>query len=74
MMKRISNQMDIKGITGYTFHHTIITDIYEATHNANIASAVAGHSKTSITMNRYSHARHDAAKQGIKALDEVYDL
>lgn len=74
MMKRISNQMDIKGITGYTFRHTIITDIYEATHDANIASAVAGHSKTSITMNRYSHARHDAAKQGIKALDEVYDL
>ena len=56
------------------FRHTIITDIYEATHDANIASAVAGHSKTSITMNRYSHARRDAAKQGMRAIDEAYDL
>ena len=45
-----------------------------ATHDANIASAVAGHSKTSITMNRYSHARQDAAKQGMRAIDEAYDL
>ena len=43
MMHRISNQMNIKGITGYTFRHTVITDIYETTHDANIASAVAGH-------------------------------
>ena len=64
----------MKGVTGYTFRHTIITDIYEATHDANIASAVAGHSKTSITMNRYSHARQDAAKRGMRAIDEAYDL
>ena len=74
MMRRISNQMEITGITGYTFRHTVITDIYEATHDANIASAVAGHSKTSITMNRYSHARQDATKKGINALDEAYNL
>ena len=74
MMRRICDQMEMKGVTGYTFRHTIITDIYEATHDANIASAVAGHSKTSITMNRYSHARQDAAKRGMRAIDEAYDL
>ncbi len=74
MMRRISKQMDMKGITGYTFRHTVITDIYEATHDANIASAVAGHSKTSITMNRYAHARKHSAEQGIHALDEAYKL
>ena len=60
--------------TGYTFRRTIITDIYEETHDANIASAVAGHGKTTITMNRYSRARQDAAVKGIKALDEVYSM
>ena len=74
MMNRISNQMNIKGITGYTFRHTVITDIYETTHDANIASAVAGHSKTSITMNRYSHTRQDAIRKGIDALDKTYNL
>ena len=74
MMNRISNQMNIKGITGYTFRHTVITDIYETTHDANIASAVAGHSKTSITMNRYSHTRQDAIRKGIGALDKTYNL
>ena len=73
MMRRIGKQMEMTA-TGYTFRHTIITDIYEATHDANIASAVAGHSKTSITMNRYSHARQDAVKKGIHALDEAYNL
>ena len=68
MMRRICDQMEVKGVTGYTFRHTIITDICEATHDANIASAVAGHSKTSITMNRYSRARQDAAKQGMRAI------
>ena len=67
-------QMNIKGITGYTFRHTVITDIYETTHDANIASAVAGHSKTSITMNRYSHTRQDAIRKGIGALDKTYNL
>ena len=74
MMYRISNQMNIKGITGYTFRHTVITDIYETTRDANIASAVAGHSKTSITMNRYSHTRQDAIRKGIGALDKTYNL
>ena len=73
MMRRIGKQMEMTA-TGYTFRHTIITDIYEATHDANIASAVAGHSKTSITMNRYSHARQDAVKKGMNALDEAYHL
>lgn len=74
LMLRISKQMDIKGITGYTFRHTIITDVYEETHDANIAAAVAGHSKTTITMSRYAHARRDSAVRGIKALDEAYNL
>ncbi len=73
-MRRISKQMDMQGITGYTFRHTIITDVYEETHDANIAAAVAGHSKTTITMNRYAHARRDSAVKGIKALDEAYNL
>ncbi|MBE5803483.1 MAG: hypothetical protein E7316_03125 [Clostridiales bacterium] len=29
----------------------------------NIGAAVAGHSKTTTTMNRYAHARRDAAKR-----------
>ena len=58
----------------HTFRHTIITDVYEETHDANIAAAVAGHSKTTITMNRYAHARRDSAVRGIKALDEAYIL
>ena len=74
LMRRISKQMNIKGITGYTFRHTIITDVYEETHDANIAAAVAGHSKTTITMNRYAHARRDSAVRGIKAIDEAYNL
>ncbi len=49
-MSRISKQMNLQGITGYTFRHTIITDVDEVTHDANIAAAVAGHSKTSITI------------------------
>ena len=72
LMRHISKQMGMQGITGYTFRHTIITDVYEETHDANIAAAVAGHSKTTITMNRYAHARRDSAVKGIKALDEAY--
>lgn len=64
--------MGLKGVTGYTFRHTIITDIYEITHDANIASAVAGHSKTTTTMNRYAHARQDATRKGISAIDQAY--
>ena len=52
----------------------IITDVYEETHDANIAAAVAGHSKTTTTMNRYAHARRDAAKKGINAVDAAYLL
>lgn len=74
LMYRINKQMGLKGVTGYTFRHTIITDIYEITHDANIAAAVAGHSKTTTTMNRYAHARRDAAKQGILAVDAAYNL
>ena len=66
--------MGLKGITGYTFRHTIITDIYELTHDANIASAVAGHSKTTTTLNRYTHARQDAARKGMAAIDQAYTL
>ena len=73
-MYRITKQMGLKGVTGYTFRHTIITDIYELTHDANIASAVAGHSKTTTTMNRYAHARQDAAKRGMEAIDKAYTL
>ena len=71
---RIFKQMGLKGVTGYTFRHTIITDIYEITHDANIASAVAGHSKTTTTMNRYAHARQDATRKGISAIDNAYTL
>ena len=39
-----------------------------------IIAAVAGHSKTTITMNRYAHARRDSAVRGIKELDEAYNL
>ena len=73
-MRHISKQMNMQGITGYTFRHTIITDVYEETHDANIAAAVAGHSKTTITMNRYAQARCNSAVKGIKALDEAYNL
>ena len=66
--------MGLKGVTGYTFRHTIITDIYELTHDANIASAVAGHSKTTTTMNRYAHARQDATHKGMEAIDNAYSL
>ena len=72
LMYRINKQMGLKGVTGYTFRHTIITDIYELTHDANIASAVAGHSKTTTTMNRYAHARQDATRKGIEAIDKAY--
>lgn len=74
MMARITKQMGLSGISGYTFRHTIITDVYEETHDANIAAAVAGHSKTTKTMNRYAHARRDAAKKGINAVDDAYLL
>ena len=71
---RIYKQMGLKGVTGYTFRHTIITAIYELTHDANIASAVAGHSKTTTTMNRYAHARQDATRKGMEAIDNAYSL
>ena len=71
---RIFKQMGLKVVTGYTFRHTIITDIYELTHDANIASAVAGHSKTTTTMNRYAHARQDATRKGMEAIDKTYSL
>ena len=71
---RIFKQMGLKGVAGYTFRHTIITAIYELTHDANIASAVAGHSKTTTTMNRYAHARQDATRKGMEAIDNAYSL
>ena len=39
-----------------------------------IAAAVAGHSKTSMTMDRYAHARHDSSRRGITALDTAYSM
>ena len=72
-MRYISKQRDMQGITDYTFRRTIITDVCEETHDANIAAVVAGHSKTAITMNRYAHARRASAVKGIKALDEAYN-
>jgi len=69
-----SNGSAIRSRRSYTFRHTIITDVYEETHDANIAAAVAGHSKTTITMNRYAHARRDSAVRSIKVLDEAYNL
>lgn len=74
MMKRIMRQMGLNEVSGYTFRHTVITDIYESTHDANIAAAVAGHSKTTTTMNRYAHARKNAAAKGIEALSEAYSM
>lgn len=74
MMKRVCKQMGISQVTGYTFRHTVLTDIYENTHDANIAAAVAGHSKTSMTMDRYAHARQDSSRRGISALDMAYSM
>lgn len=74
IMKRVCRQMGIPNVTGYTFRHTVLTDIYENTHDANIAAAVAGHSKTSMTMDRYAHARHDSSRRGITALDTAYSM
>ena len=74
MMKRVCKQMGVSHITGYTFRHTVLTDIYENTHDANIAAAVAGHSKTSMTMDRYAHARQDSSRRGISALDTAYSM
>lgn len=74
MMRRICRQMGVENVTGYVFRHTVITDIYETTHDANIAAAVAGHSKTSMTMDRYSHARKDSAQKGMQAFDRTYTV
>lgn len=74
LMNRITKQMGLKGVTGYTFRHTIITDIYELTHDTNIYSVVAGHSKATTTMNRYAHARQDAARRGMEAIDKAYSV
>jgi hypothetical protein len=57
-----------------SWQKSIITDIYELTHDASIASAVADHSKTITTMNRYPHVRQDAAKRGMEAIGKAYTL
>lgn len=70
--KRIKAQIDLGGATGYTFRHTILTDLYDTTKDVKTTQRYAGHSNPDMTMRRYVHGREECTQELAKCLDHVY--
>lgn len=72
MWKRIGNRIDLHGATGYTFRHTVLTDLYDATKDVKSTQRYAGHATPDMTMRRYVHGRQDCTQETARALDAIY--
>ena len=70
--RRIGRQIDLRGATGYTFRHTILTDLYDATKDVKTTQLYAGHSTPDMTMRRYVHGRQKNLQIAAQALDDLY--
>ena len=70
--KRIRGQIDICGATGYTFRHTVLTDLYDATKDVKTTQRYAGHSNPDMTMRRYVHGREECSQEVARRLDQMY--
>lgn len=70
---RIRKQIDICGATGYTFRHTVLTDLYDATKDVKTTQRYAGHATPDMTMRRYVHGREECSQEIAKCLDSIYN-
>ena len=70
--RRIGRQIDLHGATGYTFRHTILTDLYDATKDVKTTQLYAGHSTPDMTMRRYVHGRQKNLQIAAQTLDDLY--
>ena len=66
--------MALKGITGYTFRHTIITDSYEITLDVNMdlrtLSEILGHTKVSLTLQFYAHSTMETKIKAMNCIEK----
>ena len=70
--KRIREKIDLCEATGYTFRHTVLTDLYDATKDVKTTQRYAGHSNPDMTMRRYVHGREECSQEIARRLDRVY--
>ena len=70
--KRIREKIDLGEATGYTFRHTVLTDLYDATKDVKTTQRYAGHSNPDMTMRRYVHGREECSQETAKCLDKMY--
>lgn len=70
--KRLREQIDLCGATGYTFRHTVLTDLYDTTKDVKTTQRYAGHSNPDMTMRRYVHGREECSQEIARRLDQMY--
>ena len=69
---RVRKQIDLCGATGYTFRHTVLTDLYDTTKDVKTTQRYAGHTNPDMTMRRYVHGREECSQEFAKLLDQMY--
>ena len=69
---RNAGPVDVYKRQGYTFRHTILTDLYDATKDVKTTQLYAGHSTPDMTMRRYVHGRQKNLQVAAHALDGLY--
>ena len=69
---RIRSKIDLCGATGYTFRHTVLTDLYDATKDVKTTQRYAGHTNPDMTMRRYVHGRQECSQELARTLDQMY--
>ena len=69
---RVRKQIDLCGATGYTFRHTVLTDLYDTTKDVKTTQRYAGHTNPDMTMRRYVHGREECFQEFAKRLDQMY--
>lgn len=69
---RIRAQINLRGATGYTFRHTVLTDLYDTTKDVKTTQRYAGHTNPDMTMRRYVHGREECSQEFAKRLDQMY--
>ena len=69
---RIKREIGFDGkITPIRFRTTVLTDIYDATKDIKLTQAMAGHSSSAMTLERYVKGRQTTA-QGTEAIERLY--
>lgn len=71
--KRIRAKIELYGATGYTFRHTVLTDLYDATKDVKTTQRYAGHATPDMTMRRYVHGREECSQEIARCLDSIYE-